>query len=770
MCSHQINGSVKQCHLLDLNDDCLLSIAEHLQWIDLCSLARTCTRLNGIARLALTTQRNTSLLINRRHSYQTNRSGEHRWTIGKCTLIKIIRPIKLVTLQQNRCSIDELIIQQYLQHFGDLLYDINFDYQFWVMYTSTTDFNIGYQVFANERLFECLLRRCRGGALRRLRIVQINWTRKLARLAWPVLQQLTALRMVNCENVPRILRACGQCAELCVEGPISCDMLRFQFPNLRKMSLVDQRLGHGLMPIDTCEPNCKCYEQFLLRHRRLCKLELNIPVGFDLMMLGQLDELIELQLRGSLFALNRVDQQVVAATRTLAGRKLIGRVENGMNILKTSFRRIRQKLRPTLRIVRTPSTEFNIGHLKKLHLDGEMRGANEFVVTLIECNDNSLEELHIGNGSLSAQTISALNRLKRLQKLELILIRYSPRDAFKFFKNVHQLIELKLHFNAEHTMRMSDISSDHWAVMPKLHLKNAIIDLQFLQILRRLPLQELHLSQIQLMDIGDEEMVCLLRHFAQLRLLRLADCEPPVIRKCLLHLDAIGNLHRIILESCCIDGTLIDGLVRFNALHTLEMYDAHAVDIVNSGSERAENLQRLKSVNTLILHNMPSEIGENFLAHLGSAGTLQHLTIGLCNESTDFTTIVRRFNRLRTLTIDEMEIVTDADIDHIDQPELEELSMLYGAYGDYGWAAILKMISRLTKLRKLKLRNFYRRNVLDINMHGELLQICKSRRLKLFVELQQLETIDLPSYFHADDNCSYLEIRFVDRGCRNHSQ
>lgn len=220
----------------------------------------------------------------------------------------------LVAFQQNYCPYDEMIIQQ-LRHFGDLLHEIDFDYQLWVMHTSTVTFNIDYQVFANQRLFECVLRRCRGGSLRRLRIVQINCSRQLGALGKPVFQQLNALHMVNCEFVSRILNVCHCVNELRIEGPIACDMLQCNFPNLHSVSLFDRRLN--LIVVETCITDCKCYEQFLLRHRRkLCRLELSIPVGFNLMVLGQLHQLNELQLKGSL--LNHIDDQVFNANPTIA--------------------------------------------------------------------------------------------------------------------------------------------------------------------------------------------------------------------------------------------------------------------------------------------------------------------------------------------------------------------------------------------------------------------------------------------------------------------
>lgn len=763
--------SVESVNLLDMNDDCLLSILQHLPLVDLCAVAGTSNRLQCLARLAFVqSQTIRRLSICRRHTLHSsdnnNSSSDRiRSVIGK---LPFTNNGESSAIQQKRKSVNDIVVRQHLRHFGGLLHEINFDYQLWVMYTSAATCNIGYQVLGNATLFNAVLRQCRGGQLRSLRIVHVKWTRRMALAARALLNRLIVLHAVNCGRLERILARCTQCEELTVDGRISCAMLQATtLPRLTSLTVVDHQLGHGIAAADTCAIGCRCYERFLLRHRHVRKLDMGIPIGFDLMVVAQLDQLQELHLRGSLFAISENghgpsppspphdDDQSTIPWR----RQLFRKVRSATNALLTALRQVsRADLSPST-TVQPSHTTWRLSRLRQVQLDGEMRGANEFITALTTAAATTLEQLRICNVSLTAATIAALNQFDRLTTLELIYIRYTPHDAFKWFHNVHRLNKLTLHFDADHTMRLSDIAADTWSTLSCLSIKNTVVDLQFLQILRRLPLQRLHLSQIQLMDIDDDEMRLRLRNLNILQELHLAECEPPVNRKWLMHLGAVATMQRIVIESCCIDGSLIDGLCRFHALRTLELHDARCVEMGNSATQ----LRHLNAIETLVLKDMPPQIGP-LLRHLGAVHTLRRLSVGLTGTDADFMQEIRRFGQLRTLTIDGVERITDTDIDAIELPQLRELALTYGAYGEFTWPSVLRLVRRLPEIRWIKLKNFFKRMPMDATTFGRLLEICCSeRRRKVFVDFQQNEVIQAPAFFYAADNCRYLEIRFCDR-------
>lgn len=186
--------------LLDLPNECLISILNYLNIKDLTSVASTCTRLQSVARSVFKLKPEFTCL----------------------DMLKLVKSFEPIQMDQ---------LDHFFEIFGDLLNEISLDFHSKYNYSQLDE----YQSLATP-LFNLITTHCGGGNLRGLRLYQVELDSNSAEIR----QLFKHLEMIDLEyfgEIPNILAESVECVHLSLTGTFSdFHISDVFFPKLKSFS------------------------------------------------------------------------------------------------------------------------------------------------------------------------------------------------------------------------------------------------------------------------------------------------------------------------------------------------------------------------------------------------------------------------------------------------------------------------------------------------------------------------------------------------------
>lgn len=497
----------KSLQLLNLNDKCLRIVSRHLCPDDLSAIASSCTRLRCIARDVFVNQPINSHL-NIRTQIDRHKSGA------------------------------ETYILRYLRNFGPHLSSIDYDFSDQIHARNWLNC---YECL-NEPIFNAIIAHC-SGSLRSLCLGAIELTPTTVTRGQRLFRHLHRITLKNCSHLSEILPACDDCVDLNIDGLLSHSNLNsMRFEKLRKFTLNCNPFQH--FALDHTKVST-ALESFLRQHRHLRSLELLTFDHFDLMVIGQLVELVHLCLRG---------------TRIL--------------------------LREHRQLTENPNY-FQLSRLRTLELDFKDTNVSEFVSQVTVASMDTLNTLTLIGCLADRQLFAAIVGLRQLRVLKLKHLRGNARrrsstgayDDAKFDDDItavladcQQLEQLTLH--GAHPDSIVHQLGAVWTLR-RLKIVGAVVSSELLEhICRFHELRTLKLLQPRrlLANFGEysDFNINILQNLNQLTDVTL-DLNFDTEFHLLNYLGSSRTLQQLTLMYCLADDMLIDGVSRFRALRRLEL-------------------------------------------------------------------------------------------------------------------------------------------------------------------------------------------------------
>lgn len=244
--------------LLELNDKCLISILEKMSLVDLIVITTTCRRFRNLALLA----------------FQLN---------------KEFASVDLPRLHRQLESTGEMkfYFKEFFTNFGSSLKKV-----VWCRARNNQQTEIESSLTFQRMTVHC-------SNLEELRLRDFGLSEQNAPSAKQLFSQLKKITLIHCFHWLSLLAESSNCEELQIwGGPGSIHHLNFDLPKLKscqfRMSNMDST-------------TISCIEHFLLRHKNLTALDLDVAPTMNLSFLGELKSLQKLEVR--MFEELQPDQQ-----------------------------------------------------------------------------------------------------------------------------------------------------------------------------------------------------------------------------------------------------------------------------------------------------------------------------------------------------------------------------------------------------------------------------------------------------------------------------
>lgn len=440
-----------------------------------------------------------------------------------------------------------------------------------------------------------------------------------------------------------------------------------------------------------------------------------------------------------------------------------------------------------LQVYRVPNDSLSLvlplmQQCNKLHLQGFITSA-DLAVHLPNLKDlklrvdNSFRCMHLSSGIPPIACVE--NFLLRHPHLTAMVISVHRDIHWKFIGHLAQLESLEIY--GDRILYDYNDGPFHTFALPKLKTLNIAYD-DFgdtvevvLQKLAESPaantLESLKLNEVPITD----NLLRVLSEFPQLRVLKLMEikdfasnhaqalrdvrnlvelemdyefnCQNATIY--LSHLGAPEQLQHMDIASWTFDGATILALCRFRNLKRLLLYSL-LIDDYPAEAHLME-LHRLDQLEMLTMHKFDESVSD-WLRHLGSADSLQHLVLIECPADDQLFENLVKFRKLTKLELLNVKDLADVDFERIcNLQELRELHLQGGANVLWSWNGLFKVVRGLEKLDLLKLKNVWSYMPMALDIYAAFVDMCRATNRRVRIKFDEEETIDLAALMN--ENC-----------------
>lgn len=273
--------------LLDINDDCIYDIMRNLSLEELASVACVSTRLRDLARqLFVSNKANMRYRIDYNLDCDLYKRENESIPVdnGSHYPISSVRWNRLHSVAYERRVAR---IKCYLAAFGDLIEDVDYQYSSTLIrHTQTGELTS----VCNGSLSRDIIKHC--STLKRLTVRNVVWTEAVLAEVCPLLRRLTTFHSIGSKNTKLILPALRMnCVDLNITGETCKAVFGCNFPKLQRFTYVDSESRTNYSYKSFIPRRKELLREFLLRHKNLHELQLDVKKKFYKIVLDQMPHL-----------------------------------------------------------------------------------------------------------------------------------------------------------------------------------------------------------------------------------------------------------------------------------------------------------------------------------------------------------------------------------------------------------------------------------------------------------------------------------------------